>query len=296
MLVRMVAITARPTSAVPFHRGDLGGLALLHPAVDVLADDDRIVDDHPEDHDQREHRDHVHGHAQAPRDDDPAEEGQRDPERGDEGHPRAEEEQQREQHQDRADRARVEHGPQAVLDVDREVAVRADPHARRHLARAGGHVLVHGAGDVDRVAAGALLHLHVHARPAVEAAARAAPLLRLGHLGEPVQPHLGAGRRDPHRDRREIPGPLHVAADPQETLLLLGDQRAQGRLGDAHGDRALHVGEGEPVALQGVRVHLDPEARLDEPGGLHVRDPGSASSPRASSSARRFRVSGSALP
>ena len=28
------------------------------------------------------------------------------------------------------------------------------------------------------------------------------------------------------------------------------------------------------MALEGVRIHLHPEARLDEPGGLHVRDPG----------------------
>ena len=62
-MVKVVAITARPISDVPFAGRGHRILALLHVAVDVLAHHHRIVDEDADDERQRHQRHHVDGEA-----------------------------------------------------------------------------------------------------------------------------------------------------------------------------------------------------------------------------------------
>ena len=82
-IVKVVAMTARPISAVPLRAAVNGILAVLHVAVDVLAHDDRVVDQDADDERQRHQRHHVDGEADRPHEEERRDHGRRQRERGD---------------------------------------------------------------------------------------------------------------------------------------------------------------------------------------------------------------------
>ena len=83
-------------------------------AVDVLADDDRVVDHDPEHQDEGEAREHVDAQVQARHHGQCAEEADRDPEADPEGEAHLEKQRQHDEHEHEARGAVVQHDRQPV--------------------------------------------------------------------------------------------------------------------------------------------------------------------------------------
>ncbi len=144
-------------------------LALLHVPDDVLADDDRIVDQHADRERQPHQREHVEREAEHPHRDERGDDRDRQRQAGDDGRsPRVEEQEHDEDRQQSAEHQRHLHVLDGLANEGRIVAHHLQRHARRQLGRHPGDGLAHAVGDADGVRAGLLLHVERNRGPLVD--------------------------------------------------------------------------------------------------------------------------------
>ena len=250
-------------------------LPLLHVPVDVLDDDDGVVDQHPQRHDQPEEHDHVQRHPEGGDEDERQEHGERDGQRDEEGVAHAHEEEQHADHQEQAGDDAVLQLADHVVDELRLVAEDLEAHAlgpighvlggqrlhrRRHLEDVRARAL--GDGDRDR---GAPVHPCVGG-PVGEAVDDPG---HVAHEDRPVADPLDGDVLDLRR-------PLDLAGDPQQVAGVARLHLAAGHVDVLVGDGPEHVVEGEPVVreAQGVDLHPDlPLAPAAQGGVEHAVDP-----------------------
>ncbi len=243
----------------PAHRGLVGFHPLLHVPGDVLADDDGIVHQHPEHHDESEHGDQVDGdpggieHEQSRGKDDGQSPG------SGEGHRGPQEQQQREEHQHQPHQAVVGQHAQAQTGVGGEV-----------LEGGVGNVLavallqfpqigmdaIHG---LDDIGVGLLHDDEVERRCTHHLVVETGLLQILGHVGHVVEGDTLAPFVGPQNQGAHVAGLLELADDTHRLLPFRRHQLATGRVEVPAGEQFLDVGHRDAVFLQLGRIDDDPD-------------------------------------
>ena len=239
-----------------------GGLALLHVAVDVVDDDDRVVDQHADREHQREQHHHVERHARQLHDYEGEEHREWD-RRADEervAQPHGEEE-----HDDDEDHA----GEDVVLEIgdhDPDVLRLVCQEGRLDPRRPGAAQAVDGGlqpvGELDDVRARTLLHRQRHRFAAVDARVGAALLEAVAHRGDVA--HLHRALVD-HLDHELLDGDriVDLARDAQGERLPLERELAARNRDVLVADRVEHVVERGAIEPQPLRVDVDLHLALD---------------------------------